>query len=74
LKRDTRCCAKRQLSWFRADPEIKWYEPEQAAAIIEATGRFLEEMKYETAEYIPLHNTCLYLRLVVIGRTVYVGR
>ncbi len=29
LKRDTRRYAKRQLTWFRADPEIKWFEPGQ---------------------------------------------
>ncbi len=29
LKRDTRRFAKRQFTWFRADPEIKWFEPEQ---------------------------------------------
>ncbi len=28
LKRDTRRYAKRQLTWFRADPEIRWYHPE----------------------------------------------
>ena len=29
LKRDIRRFAKRQFTWFRADPEIKWFEPEQ---------------------------------------------
>ncbi len=29
LKRDTRRYAKRQLTWFRADPEIKWFDPSQ---------------------------------------------
>jgi tRNA dimethylallyltransferase len=28
LKRDTRHYAKRQLTWFRTDPEIRWYHPE----------------------------------------------
>jgi tRNA dimethylallyltransferase len=28
LRRDTRRYAKRQLTWFRADPEIRWYHPE----------------------------------------------
>ena len=31
LKRDTQRYAKRQLTWFRADPEVKWFHPEQAA-------------------------------------------
>jgi tRNA dimethylallyltransferase len=29
LKRDTRRYAKRQLTWFKADSEIKWSEPDQ---------------------------------------------
>ena len=33
LKRDTRRYAKRQLTWFRADPEIVWVEPEQVKDI-----------------------------------------
>ncbi|MDD3580122.1 MAG: tRNA (adenosine(37)-N6)-dimethylallyltransferase MiaA [Desulfobacca sp.] len=28
LQRDTRRYAKRQLTWFRADPEIRWLEPD----------------------------------------------
>jgi len=27
LKRDTRRYAKRQLTWFRTDPEIEWFKP-----------------------------------------------
>jgi tRNA dimethylallyltransferase len=30
LKRDTRRFAKRQLTWFRADPRIEWIDVEQA--------------------------------------------
>jgi tRNA dimethylallyltransferase len=30
LKRDTRRFAKRQLTWFRADPRIRWIDVEQA--------------------------------------------
>jgi tRNA dimethylallyltransferase len=26
FKRDTRRFAKRQLTWFRRDPRIKWYD------------------------------------------------
>jgi tRNA dimethylallyltransferase len=29
LKRDTRRYAKRQLTWFRADPDVHWLEPGQ---------------------------------------------
>ena len=42
LKRDTRRFAKRQFTWFGADPQIKWYAPDQRDQIIEAVERFLE--------------------------------
>lgn len=29
LKRDTRRYAKRQLTWFKADPQIKWFNPDE---------------------------------------------
>jgi tRNA dimethylallyltransferase len=29
LKRDTRRYAKRQLTWFRGDPEVRWYAPDE---------------------------------------------
>ncbi len=29
LKRNTRRYAKRQLTWFKSDPEIHWFKPEQ---------------------------------------------
>jgi tRNA dimethylallyltransferase len=28
LKRDTRRYAKRQYTWFKADPEVRWTPPE----------------------------------------------
>ncbi len=28
LKRDTRRYAKRQLTWFRADPQVRWFNPD----------------------------------------------
>jgi tRNA dimethylallyltransferase len=40
LKRDTRRYAKRQLTWFRADPEFHWLEPSQAATALELLGTF----------------------------------
>lgn len=39
LRRDTRRYAKRQLTWFRADPDIHWLHPDQletAASLIQA--------------------------------------
>jgi tRNA dimethylallyltransferase len=34
IKQNTRRFAKRQLTWFRRDEEMKWFEPEQLAEII----------------------------------------
>jgi tRNA dimethylallyltransferase len=42
LKRDTRRFAKRQFTWFGADPQIKWHQPEQLDLIFDAVDRFLE--------------------------------
>lgn len=42
LKRDTRRFAKRQFTWFGADRQIKWYEPDQLEQMFEAVERFLE--------------------------------
>lgn len=38
LRRDTRRYAKRQLTWFKADPEVTWFEPSQ----LETMGLSLE--------------------------------
>jgi tRNA dimethylallyltransferase len=35
IKQNTRRFAKRQLTWFRRDPEIKWFEPRQSTEINE---------------------------------------
>jgi tRNA dimethylallyltransferase len=35
IKQNTRRFAKRQLTWFKRDPEMKWFEPEQTDEIIE---------------------------------------
>lgn len=41
LKRDTRRYAKRQLTWFRADPEIHWLHPEAVDAAAELIAAWL---------------------------------
>ena len=41
LKRDTRRFAKRQITWFGADPQNKWYEPDQLKAIVGLVEGFL---------------------------------
>ena len=42
LKRDTRRYAKRQLTWFKADPEIIWREPGQLREIQRLIKKFLQ--------------------------------
>jgi len=39
MKRDTRRLAKRQLTWFRSDPEIRWFDPEIQRSNIEDAVR-----------------------------------
>jgi len=41
LKRDTRRYAKRQLTWFRADPEMVWIAPSQIGSLQSAIESFL---------------------------------
>ncbi len=43
LKRDTRRYAKRQLTWFRKDPEIIWVEPGNLQKIESLVEVFLQE-------------------------------
>jgi tRNA dimethylallyltransferase len=38
---DTRRYAKRQITWFRADPEVVRFNPEQKDAISDAINEFL---------------------------------
>jgi len=42
LKRDTRRFAKRQLTWFGADPQINWFEPHQLHDISGLVEKFLD--------------------------------
>jgi tRNA dimethylallyltransferase len=41
IKRDTRRYAKRQMTWFAADPEIIWFAPDEINAAAERIGCFL---------------------------------
>ena len=40
LNRDTRRYAKRQLTWFGGDPEIRWFLPDETAALSAALAAF----------------------------------
>lgn len=42
LKRDTRRYAKRQMTWFKADPEVIWKKPEALEDIKELIKKFLQ--------------------------------
>ncbi|MFO8082765.1 MAG: tRNA (adenosine(37)-N6)-dimethylallyltransferase MiaA [Desulfobacterales bacterium] len=42
LKRDTRRYAKRQMTWFRPDPEINWVKPSDTNALINLVQEFLK--------------------------------
>jgi tRNA dimethylallyltransferase len=41
LKRDTRRYAKRQFTWFRADPDIEWITPDELESLQPAIKSFL---------------------------------
>ncbi len=41
MKRDTRRYAKRQLTWFRAVPDVQWLHPGQIDAMKDRIGSFL---------------------------------
>lgn len=41
MKRDTRHYAKRQLTWFRSEPEVLWVDPEQTEGIGSVVEDFL---------------------------------
>jgi tRNA dimethylallyltransferase len=40
LKRDTRRYAKRQLTWFKGDPEVRWHPPDQVPEMLAALRKF----------------------------------
>jgi tRNA dimethylallyltransferase len=42
LSRDTRHYAKRQYTWFNSDPEIRWFEVDDAETIFRAIEEFME--------------------------------
>jgi tRNA dimethylallyltransferase len=42
LQRDTRRFAKRQLTWFRADTDIRWLPPDRMTDLIRKSKQFLD--------------------------------
>jgi len=43
IKRNTRKYARKQLTWFRGDPEINWFEPNQVQEILSFTEQKMRE-------------------------------
>lgn len=43
IKRNSRKYARKQLTWFRKDVEIHWFEPEQIQEIVTFTSRLLSD-------------------------------
>jgi tRNA dimethylallyltransferase len=41
IKGDTRRYAKRQMTWFGADPEMIWFRPEDRDGVVNAVAAFL---------------------------------
>ena len=44
IQRDTRRYAKRQLTWFAKDPEIRWVRPTDTANILNSIRQFLQRL------------------------------
>jgi tRNA dimethylallyltransferase len=42
FKRDTRRYAKRQFTWFKADPDIQWMQPGEIDVMRNKIGSFLK--------------------------------
>lgn len=47
LKRDTRRYAKRQFTWFRSDPAVRWFHPAQIDELAAALGDFWGGKMYD---------------------------
>lgn len=43
LARDTRRYAKRQMTWFGSDPDIRWFTPTDVTAIFDCVSGFIAE-------------------------------
>ena len=47
LQTDTRRYAKRQLTWFRGDPEMIWIRPSDRKAVMEKINRFISKSGFK---------------------------
>ena len=53
LKRDTRHFAKRQLTWFRKEPGLRWYELTEQDRSEDVAGRLLEMIRSFVQDLAP---------------------
>jgi tRNA dimethylallyltransferase len=44
IQRETRRYAKRQLTWFRGDPEFQWFHPDEGEKVMDLVGLRLESL------------------------------
>ena len=42
IQQETRQLAKRQMTWFRADPEIAWFHPQDVSSIFSEVKKFID--------------------------------
>ncbi|HBD07035.1 MAG TPA: tRNA (adenosine(37)-N6)-dimethylallyltransferase MiaA, partial [Syntrophobacteraceae bacterium] len=49
IRRDTRRYAKRQLTWFRADPEYAWLAADQAEEVVRFVDHALADIRPSAA-------------------------
>jgi tRNA dimethylallyltransferase len=50
MKRDTRHYAKRQMTWFGGDQEIKWFRPQEIEEITRLAREFRGGLKTKMTE------------------------
>jgi tRNA dimethylallyltransferase len=58
LKRDTRRFAKRQMTWFRADPQIVWIRPDRTSEIDRLARRYLRRPTPGPSEFFSRCQKC----------------
>jgi tRNA dimethylallyltransferase len=57
MKRDTRHLAKRQLTWFRRQNEIRWFHPDDRSRIFEIAEKFFAQANVSSARMIAFKQT-----------------
>jgi len=55
IQRETRRYAKRQLTWFRADPEYTWVDPRQVDVFMRKIETFLDSSHVTAKSHLVIH-------------------